>query len=256
MGIPVIRASNTLGALPFAVTRQRRPQQFIGFEGKTEEKPAAKPKTLRQKLWGWGKNVAFVTALASGLYTYGAYYLFNKDPIQAVQSVHRTTQPIPPTMAKQLKPFFDQSPIPINLEEIQVIPEFSPFFKEHNHVLPGFHGTIVLNETHYREYLEFEKLPVWRQHWMTTLFAHEISHLVQMQMIGRDAFLERIAREFVAHDNVYDSSSKTFQALLFSMKDISDPTYFVHPELTLEQSATLVEHFVGNRLQWEPLGGN
>lgn len=246
------------GRSAFALRAVGRRDHRDVFFGDSTPTPAPAPKaskteeTWKQRLWRRTKQVVFIGAVMSGLYTYGAHYLFNKDPIQTIQTVHRTTQPMPKELVDILKPYFDQSPYPVDFENLQVIPEFSPFFKKHNHVLPGFHGTVVLSNDDYEAYVNFDKLTPWHKHWMTTVFAHEITHLIQMQMLGRDAFLEKIARDYVDREHVYDTEAQVFKDILKSMKDTSKPEYFVHPELTLEQNAMLIELYVGSHLPPPP----
>ncbi|MBY0405237.1 MAG: hypothetical protein K2X66_15165 [Cyanobacteria bacterium] len=214
--------------------------------------PPAAPPPLKSKSWSTLKWIASFAAVFTSISVDVGYRVLHKDPIQMVQMVHRNTKPMPKEMVDTLKPFFDHAPYPIDFEQLQVVPEFIPGFHHKNHVLPGFHGTVVLHEREYQEYLNFDTLPQPRKKALTILFAHELAHLVQMQMLGRNEFLTRISQQSLEHDNVYETQSEVFQKI-FSEKEqnnlMRDPTMFVHPQLTLEQNAVLVETFIGNRLK-------
>lgn len=238
----------------YKLPKDKRPRVF--FETPREQTHASTP-TKSQTSFSdfrplhWLKRIAFVSAISSSIFVDTGYYLFNKDPIQMVQSVVRNTRPIPKELKDSLKPFFDNAPFPIDFDHLQVVPEFLPFFQDRDHVIPGFHGTVVLQDRDYQDYMNFESLPSNRKHSLKVMFAHELAHLVQMQMLGKDAFLTRISQQSLQNDNVYETSSPTFQRI-FKEKDannkLDDPTMFVHPELTLEQNAVLIELFIGNRL--------
>jgi hypothetical protein len=210
------------------------------------------PPPKKSKFWSTLKWIASLAAVFTSISVDVGYRVLHKDPIQMVQMVHRNTKPMPKEMVNKLKPFFDHAPYPIDFEQLQVVPEFVPGFHHKNHVLPGFHGTVVLHEQEYQDYLNFDTLPQPRKKALTILFAHELAHLVQMQMLGRNEFLTRISQQSLEHDNVYETQSEVFQKI-FSEKEqnnlMRDPTMFVHPQLTLEQNAVLVETFIGNRLK-------
>jgi hypothetical protein len=215
-------------------------------QAKTEEalQPKAPAKKGRFKQWlFWGLIVMGCLPLVG-------QHLMKKDPIQMVQTVYRNTTPCPQKMVDTLSPFFNLEPYRINFDELQVVPEFSPGFKNRNHVIPGFTGTVVLNPKEYEAYLNFDQLSLKEQRRLTIIFAHELTHLIQIQILGRDAFLQRIAEESLRHENVYDTQNELFQRVQAekeSQNKMNDITLFVHPHLTLEQSAVLVEEFVGKR---------
>lgn len=205
------------------------------------EAPVKKSKFKQWFYWG---------LIGIGCLPLAGQHLMKKDPIQMVQTVYRNTTPCPQKMRDTLSPFFNLEPYRVNFDELQVVPEFSPGFKNRNHVIPGFTGTVVLNPKDYEAYLNFDQLSLKEQRRLTIIFAHELTHLIQIQILGRDAFLKRIAEESLTHKNVYDTQNELFQRVQFekeSQNKMNDITLFVHPLLTLEQSAVLVEEFVGKR---------
>jgi hypothetical protein len=233
-------------------------QTLISLRFKGEDKPPASPpndkeasaKTETPAKKGRLKQWFYWGLIGIGCLPLAGQHLMKKDPIQMVQTVYRNTTPCPQKMRDTLSPFFNLEPYRINFDELQVVPEFSPGFKNRNHVIPGFTGTVVLNPKDYKAYLNFDQLSLKEQRRLTIIFAHELTHLIQIQILGRDAFLKRIAEESLTHKNVYDTQNELFQRVQIekeSQNKMNDITLFVHPHLTLEQSAVLVEEFVGKR---------
>jgi hypothetical protein len=217
-----------------------------------ETPPPEKPPVSR---WRKGLRLighaTFWSAIAIGLVTDSAYHFFNKDPVQVVQSVHRNTSALPAELTDTLKPFFDHAPTSIDFETLQVVPEFLPFFQQKNHVVPGFHGTVVLNPQTYRDYLHFDTLSRERKREITLIFAHELTHLVQMQLMGKEEFLSRISRESLQHDDVYDTTGLIYQQVAAETEAanrLDNKQVYIHPRLTLEQCAVMVERFIGHRI--------
>lgn len=211
---------------------------------------AANPAPAQGKWRRWLAPLFWLTVAVGVLPTMGRH-LWQQDPIQMVQQVHRNTRRCPQGIQDKLQPYFNLSPYRVDFDDLQVIPEFSPGFKNRNHVIPGFGGSVVLNPQHYQAYLQFDKLPAEEQRELTIIFAHELTHLIQIQMLGRDEFLGRIASESLAHKDVYDTTSELFQRIQAqkeAQNKVNDPEMFVHPELTLEQSAVLMELFVSHRI--------